>query len=150
MTQEVLSIINSESLENIQKFNNSKKEMKGKLPHCHVNIYEFKYHTFCFWKTCLFYYFLNENINEKENNHWKLKKKGKERVSRWKWKAKQQHQHKIQKLTKQTKTRTKQNEENYKSNEKALYGNDKFWQFMETWGLEFFERNQIVENKWQQ
>ena len=87
---------------------------------------------------------------KRKKNQWKLKKKGKERVSRWKWKAKQQHQHKIQKLTKQNKTRTKQNEENYKSYEKALYGNDKFWQFMETWGLEFFEKNQIAENKWQQ
>ena len=58
-----------------------------------------------------------------------LEKKGgrKERVSRGKWEAKQQHQHKIQKLT-------KQNEENYKSYEKALYGNDKF-QFMETSGF---------------
>ena len=79
---------------------------------------------------------------KREKNQWKLKKKKerkeKKRVSIWKWKAKQQHQHKIQKLTKQNKTRTKQTEENYKSYEKALYGNDKFWQFMETWGLEFF------------
>ena len=105
---------------------------------------------FCLEKLVFFYYFLNENINEKEKNQWKLKKKKeKERVSRWKWKAKQQHQHKIQKLTKQNKTRTKQNEENFKSYEKALYGKDTFWQFMETWGLVFFERNQIAENKWQ-
>ena len=62
---------------------------------------------FVFEKTqCLFYYFLNENINEKEKKSMEIEeKKEKERVSRWKWKAKQQHQHKIQKLTKQNKTK---------------------------------------------
>ena len=55
-----------------------------------------------------------------------IEKKEKEMVSRWKWKVKQQHPYKLQKLTKKNKTRTKQNEENYKSYEKALYGNDKF------------------------
>ena len=123
-----LSIIYSESLENIQKFSNSKKEMKGKQPHCHV-------------------IFMNLNITRFV---FEKKEEEKERVSRWKWKAKQQHQHKMQNLTKQNKTRTKQNEEKYTGYEKALYGNDKFWQFMETWGLEFFERNQIVEDKWLQ